>query len=154
MTELTGLERVSQLQNEIIEFTWRQVAEKVDRFYIQGKVTDDDSGTISMVQGDLIFAVVNNQIVNNSDVLDDDEFDKNSEFVLPRIEELHDVLIELQGKSPVRFRWSVDTRTQQVESDWTYYDDLTDEEKKDDSWEGWEGDFAWKTRLEAEVAGL
>ncbi|NQX14048.1 hypothetical protein HQQ80_20675 [Microbacteriaceae bacterium VKM Ac-2855] len=66
---------------------------------------------------------------------------------------MHDILRELQGKSPVRFRWSVDTRTGQVESDWTYYDNLTDEEKKDDFWEGWKGDFAWKAQLEAELAG-
>ncbi|WP_181065333.1 hypothetical protein, partial [Rathayibacter rathayi] len=57
------------------------------------------------------------------------------------------------GKSPVRFRWAVDTKTGQVESDWTYYDDLTAEEKKDDFWENWEGDFAWKAQLEAELAG-
>jgi len=65
---------------------------------------------------------------------------------------LHDLLIAVQGKSPVRFRWSVDTKTRQVESEWTYYDDLTVREKKDDFWEGWKGDFAWRDQLKAELA--
>ncbi|MHC2185172.1 hypothetical protein ACVLV4_000802 [Rathayibacter agropyri] len=40
-----------------------------------------------------------------------------------------------------------------VESNWTYYDDLTDEEKKDDFWQNWKGDFTCKAQLEAELAG-
>ena len=152
MADATGFERISELQNEILGFTFEQIGEKVDKFYVEGKVTDDN-GRITMVQGSVVFAVKDNNLLNNSDVLNDEEYDSNSDFVLPRVEEIHDILVELQGKSPVRFRWSVDTRTNQVESDWTYYDDLTAQEKKDDFWEHWQGDALWREQLKAELAG-
>ncbi|MFJ2369144.1 hypothetical protein [Microbacterium sp. NPDC087665] len=152
MTQATGFERVSQIQDEILAFTWEQVADRVDKFYVLGKVTDDDEGRITMTKGNMIFGVLNTEVLNNSEVLSKDEFRANSAFILPRISELHDLLIRLQGKSPVRFRWSVDTKTRQVESDWTYYDDLAPEEKKDDFWEFWKGDSAWRDQLKAELA--
>ena len=151
MTEVTGLERLSQLQDEIIEFTWNQVADKVDVFYIQGKVSDDDRGNITSIEGNLKYMVVGDKVLKNADVVSDEEFSENAAFVRPRINELHDVLWELQGVSPVRFRWKIDTRTQKVESDWTYYKDLTDQEKEDDFWESWEGDFAWRDQLQSEL---
>jgi hypothetical protein len=152
MTDAAGFERVTQIQDEILAFTWEQVADRVDKFYVQGKVTDDDAGRILSVQGNVTYAIVGDKVVHNGDFVGDDEFDENSDFICPRIQELHDLLIRLQGKSPVRFRWSVDTTTRQVESDWTYYDDLTPEEKKDDFWKHWEGDFAWEEQLKAELA--
>lgn len=149
----TDFERLSQLQEEIIGFTWRQVGNNVDRFYIQGKISDDASGNIAQYSGNLKYSIVEGKVVNNSDVLTKDKLRENSDYIKHRIVQLHDLLVALQGKSPVRFRWTVDTKTGQVESDWTYYDDLTDEEKKDDFWESWKSDFAWKARLEAELAG-
>ncbi|NQX14049.1 hypothetical protein HQQ80_20680 [Microbacteriaceae bacterium VKM Ac-2855] len=146
-------ERLSEIQNEILGFTMQQVGDKVDKFYVQGKITDDARGNVTGYEGNLRNVVVAGAVLDVSDVLAKDEFRENARYVKPRIVELHDILRELQGKSPVRFRWSVDTRTGQVESDWTYYDNLTDEEKKDDFWEGWKGDFAWKAQLEAELAG-
>lgn len=104
MTQATGFERVSQIQDEILAFTGEQVADRVDKFYVQGKVTDDDAGRITMTKGNMIFAVVNTEVLNNSEVLSKEEFRANSAFILPRISELHDLLIRLQGKSPVRFR--------------------------------------------------
>jgi hypothetical protein len=152
MSEVVGFEQISELQDEILGFTWQQLGDKVDKFYVQGKVSDDESGRILMAQGGFFFAVVENRVLNNADILNREELDENSDFVLPRIEELHDLLVELQGKSPVRFRWSVDTKTGQVESEWTYYDDLTDQEKEDDFWEFWEGDVAWRDQLKTELA--
>ncbi|NQX11808.1 hypothetical protein HQQ80_09250 [Microbacteriaceae bacterium VKM Ac-2855] len=148
-----SFERLSEIQNEILGFTMQQVGDKVDKFYVQGKITDDARGNVTGYEGNLRNVVVAGAVLDVSDVLAKDEFRENARYVKPRIVELHDILRELQGKSPVRFRWSVDTRTGQVESDWTYYDDLTDEEKKDDFWENWQGDFAWKAQLEAELAG-
>lgn len=152
MTEATGFERLSEIQDEILGFTWEQVADKVDKFYVQGKATDDAAGRLTSVEGNVKYMIVGDKVLKNSDVINDEEFDRNVQFVRPRIEELHDLLIELQGKSPVRFRWSVDTKTQEVESEWTYYDDLTDEEKEDNFWKYWEGDFAWRDQLQAELA--
>ena len=152
MTQAAGFERVSQIQDEILAFTWEQFADRVDKFYVQGKVTDDDAGRITMASGNVKYAIAGDRVLKNSEFTSDEEFDENADFVLPRIEELHDLLVALQGKSPVRFRWSVDTRTREVESEWTYYDNLTAEEKKDDFWEGWKGDFAWREQLKAELA--
>ncbi|NQX12105.1 hypothetical protein HQQ80_10760 [Microbacteriaceae bacterium VKM Ac-2855] len=146
-------ERLSEIQDEILNFTMQQVGDQVDKFYVQGKVSDDSRGNITRLQGNLKYVVVGERVLNNSDVVDDAEFDDSVAYVRPRIVELHDILRELQEKSPVRFRWSVDTKTGEVESEWTYYDDLTDEEKKDNFWENWQGDFAWKAQLEAELAG-
>ncbi|MWV76083.1 hypothetical protein [Rathayibacter rathayi] len=153
MNNASNFERLSQIQEGIIDFTLGQVVSNVEKLYIQGKVTDDGLGNITSVQGQLEYAIVNGKVVDNIKVVTKEEYRENSRFILPRIEELHDLLIALQGKSPVRFRWAVDTKTGQVESDWTYYDDLTAEEKKDDFWQNWEGDFAWKAQLEAELAG-
>ena len=152
MTQAAGFERVSQIQDEILAFTWEQVADRVDKFYVQGKVADDDAGRIAMASGNVKYAIAGDRVLKNSEFTSDEEFDENADFVLPRIEELHDLLVALQGKSPVRFRWSVDTRTREVESEWTYYDDLTAEEKKDDFWKHWKGDFAWRDQLKAELA--
>ncbi|WP_146077309.1 hypothetical protein [Rathayibacter tritici] len=153
MNNKSDFERLSRIQEEIIDFTLGQVGDDVEKLYIQGKVSDDDLGNITSVQGQLDYAIVDGKVVDNIKVVTKEEYRENSRFILPRIEELHNLLIALQGKSPVRFRWAVDTTTGQVESDWTYYDDLTDEEKNDDFWENWEGDFAWKAQLEAELAG-
>jgi hypothetical protein len=152
MVSVTGFERISQIQDEILGFTWEQLGDKVDKFYVQGKITDDDAGNITGYSGQLEFAIIDSKIMNNLDVLVREECKENSGFIRPRIVELHDLLVELQGKSPVRFRWSVDTKTGQVESQWTYYDDLTDQEKEDDFWEFWEGDVAWRDQLKAELA--
>ncbi|PPG69433.1 hypothetical protein C5C31_07050 [Rathayibacter rathayi] len=149
----TGFQRLSEIQEEIIAFTWEQVGDKVEKFYIEGKISDDASGNITQYSGNLKYSIADGKVLNNSDVLAKEEFRENVRFVQPRIVQLHDILRELQGKSPVRFRWAVDTKTGQVESDWTYYDDLTDEEKKDNFWQNWKGDFAWKAQLEAELAG-
>ncbi|AZZ50030.1 hypothetical protein C5E02_12900 [Rathayibacter rathayi] len=153
MSNETSFERLSEIQDEILGFTMQQVGDKVDKFYVQGKITDDARGNITGYEGNLRNVVVGGGVLDVSDVLGDAGFDESCGFIQPRIVELHDILRELQGKSPVRFRWAVDTKTGQVESDWTYYDDLTAEEKKDDFWENWEGDFAWKAQLEAELAG-
>ncbi|MDR6865494.1 hypothetical protein J2Y69_000076 [Microbacterium resistens] len=153
MNETMGLERLSQIQDEILQFTWRQVADKVDKFYIQGKIVDDGAGHVTMVQGSLKYVIRGAEVLNNSDVISKDDFRESSQFVTTRIEALHDLLLELQGRSPVRFRWSVDTQNRHVDSEWTYYQDLTEEEKKDDFWKHWKGDFAWKAQLEAELAG-
>lgn len=152
MTDAVVLERISQIQDEILRFTWEQVAGRVDTFYVQGKVSDDESGQILMLQGNFVCGTRGTQLIDNADALDDEEFDSNSAFVCPRIRELHDLLFASQGRSPVRFRWVVDTRTGRVESDWTYYDDLTDAEKKDDFWKHWEGDFAWMDEIRARLA--
>ncbi|WP_146076171.1 hypothetical protein [Rathayibacter rathayi] len=153
MPNETRFERLSEIQDEILGFTMEQVGDKVDKFYVQGKITDDSRGNITSSEGNLRNVVVGGRVFGVSTVLDDAGFAESVAFVRPRIVELHDILRNLQGKSPVRFRWAVDTKTGQVESDWTYYDDLTDEEKKDGFWENWEGDFAWKAQLEAELAG-
>lgn len=153
MSELTGFERMSKIQDEILEFTGEQVADKVDKFYVQGKVSDDEKGNITRAAGGLAYMIVGDQVLYNAQVVSKEEFRENVGVVRPLIEELHDILFALQGKSPVRFRWCVDTKTQEVESEWTYYDDLTDEEKKDDFWESWEGDFAWRDQLQAELTG-
>ncbi|MWV32558.1 hypothetical protein [Rathayibacter iranicus] len=153
MNNESNFERLSQIQEEIIDFTLGQVGDDVEKLYIQGKVSDDDLGNITSVQGQLDYAIVDGKVVDNIKVVTKEEYRENSRYILPRIEELHNLLIALQGKSPVRFRWVVDTRTGMVESDWTYYDNLTDEEKKDDFWQNWKGDFAWKAQLEAELAG-
>lgn len=152
MTDAVALERISQLQDEIPRFTWAQVADRVDTFYVQGKVSDDESGQVLMVSGDMLCGARDGRFLKNSEVLTDEEFDANSEYICPRIRELHDLLFVSQGRSPVRFRWMVDTRTGRVESDWTYYDDLTDAEKKDDFWKHWEGDFAWMDEIRAHLA--
>ncbi len=151
MTDAVALERISEIQDEILRFTWDQVADRVDTFYVQGKVSDDESGRILMVSGNMPFGVRDERLMKNSELLTDEEFDANSAHILPRIEELHDLLFASQGKSPVRFRWVVDTRTGRVESDWTYYDDLSDTEKKDDFWAGWKGDFAWMDEIQAHL---
>ncbi|NQX13026.1 hypothetical protein HQQ80_15450 [Microbacteriaceae bacterium VKM Ac-2855] len=153
MTNESSFVRLSEIQDEILSFTMQQVGDKVEKFYVQGKITDDSRGNVTSSEGNLRNVVVGKRVLGVSTVLDDAGFDESVEFIRPRIVELHDILRKLQGKSPVRFRWSVDTRTGEVESDWTYYDDLTYEEKKDDFWENWQGDFAWKAQLEAELAG-
>lgn len=151
MNDPTGFERISEIQDEILQFTWEQVADKVDKFYVQGKVTDDDEGNVTSYEGNLIYMIVGHQVLKSTDIITKEEFKENAGFVNSRILELHNILIKLQGKSPVRFRWSVDTRTSELESEWTYYDDLTDEEKKDNWWEYWNADFAWRDQLQAEL---
>ncbi|NQX12101.1 hypothetical protein HQQ80_10735 [Microbacteriaceae bacterium VKM Ac-2855] len=150
---MSRFERLSEIQNEILIFTMQQVGNKVDKFYVQGKITDDARGNVTGYEGNLRNVVVAGAVLDVSDVLAKDVFRENARYIKPRIVELHDILRELQGKSPVRFRWVVDTRTGAVESEWTYYENLTDAEKKDDFWENWQGDFAWKAQLEAELAG-
>ncbi|MWV32565.1 hypothetical protein, partial [Rathayibacter iranicus] len=110
-------------------------------------------GNVTSVQGNLRTVIVGGRVLGVSAVLDDTGFYENVAFVRPRITELHDILRIVQGKSPVRFRWAVDTTAGTAESDWTYYDNLSDEEKKDDFWRFWKGDIAWKAQLEAELAG-
>ncbi len=151
MTDAVALERISEIQEEILRFTWDQVADRVDTFYVQGKVSDDESGQVLMLQGNFVCGTRGSELIDNGDALDDEEFDSNSGFICPRIHELHDLLFALQGKSPVRFRWVVDTRPGRVESDWTYYDDLTDTGKRDDSWKHWEGDSAWMDEIQAHL---
>ncbi|NQX11807.1 hypothetical protein HQQ80_09245 [Microbacteriaceae bacterium VKM Ac-2855] len=153
MTNETSFERLSEIQNEILGFTMQQVGDKVDKFYVQGKITDDARGNITGYEGNLRNVVIDGRVQDASDILGDAGFDESCEYIQPRVAELHDILRELQGKSPVRFRWAVDTKTGEVESQWTYYENLTDAEKKDDFWENWQGDFAWKAQLEAELAG-
>ncbi|AZZ56783.1 hypothetical protein [Rathayibacter iranicus] len=153
MNNETSFERLFEIQDEILMFTMEQVGDKVDKFYVQGKITDDSRGNVTSVQGNIRNVIVGGRVLGVSAVLDDTEFYKNVDFVRPRIVELHDILRTVQGKSPVRFRWAVDTTAGTAESDWTYYDDLSDEEKKDDFWRFWKGDIAWKAQLEAELAG-
>ena len=153
MNNIADMQRLSEIQDEIVGFTWKQIGDRANKIYIQGKVTDDGSGNITFVEGNLKYAVVDGAVVGNSIVLSKDEFRENAAVVRPRIVELHDLLTGLQAKSPVRFRWSVDCESGQVESDWTYYDDLTAQEKQDDFWQHWKGDAAWKVQLEAELAG-
>lgn len=152
MTDAVALERISQIQDEILRFTWDQVADRVDTFYVQGKVSDDESGQVLMIEGNFVCGTRGHELIDNGDALDREEFLANSAHIRPRIHELHDLLFASQGKSPVRFRWAVDTRTGRVETDWTYYDDLSDTEKKDDFWEGWKGDFAWMDEIQAHLA--
>ncbi|PPF23577.1 hypothetical protein [Rathayibacter rathayi] len=153
MNNETSLERLAQIQDEILLFTMEQVGDKVDKFYVQGKITDDSRGNVTSVQGNIRTVIVGGRVLDVSAVLDDTEFYENVAFVRPRITQLHDLLRTLQGKSPVRFRWAVDTKAGTAESNWTYYDDLSDEEKKDDFWLFSKGDNAWKAQLEAELAG-
>ncbi|PPF24254.1 hypothetical protein [Rathayibacter rathayi] len=153
MNNATSFERLSEIQNEILSFSMEQVGNKVDKFYVQGKITDDSYGNITGVQGSLRTVIVGGRVLDVSAVLDKTGFYENFDFVRPRIMELHDILRTVQGKSPVRFRWAVDTKSGTVESDWTYYDDLTAEEKKDNFWRHWKGDNAWTAQLEAELAG-
>lgn len=148
---MAGFERVSELQDEILGFTFEQVGDKVDKFYVEGKVTSD-RGQITMSQGVLAFAVKDNQLLENLEVLSREELRENNDFVIPRVRELFYVLVGLQGRAPSRFRWSVDTRTGEVEGDWTYYEDFTEQEKEDDFWEHWEGDDLWRDQLKAELA--
>ena len=151
MTDAVALERISQIQDEILRFTWEQVADRVDTFYVRGKVSDDESGQVLMVSGNMLCGARAGRLLKNSEVLTDEEFRANSAHILPRIRELHDLLFASQGSSPVRFRWMVDTRTGRVESDWTYYDDLTDTEKKDDFWKHSKGDLAWMDEIQAHL---
>lgn len=153
MNNETSFERLSEIQDEILSFSMEQVGDKVDKFYVQGKITDDSRGNVTSVQGNIRTVIVGGRVLDVSAVLDDNGFYENVAFVRPRIIELHDILRTVQGKSPVRFRWAVDTKAGTVEGDWTYYDDLTAEEKKDDFWRFWKGDNAWTAQLEAELAG-
>ncbi|MDR6865492.1 hypothetical protein J2Y69_000074 [Microbacterium resistens] len=153
MTNEASFARLSEIQDEILNFTIEQVVHDIEKIYVQGKITDDLQGNVTSYEGVLKYAVEQNRILNNSEVLTREALRENSAFISLRIVELHDILRELQGKSPVRFRWAMDTKTGQVESDWAYYEDLTEEEKKDDFWQHWEGDFAWKAKLQAELAG-
>lgn len=151
MNNATGFERLSELQDEILRFTWAQLGDKVEKFYIQGKITDDENGNVTSVEGNFRNAVKDGAVLDASDIVNDEDFVENARFIKPRITEMHDLLISLQGKSPVRFRWAVDTKTGQVDSEWTYYDDLTDDEKHDDWWKYWDADFAWRDQLQAEL---
>lgn len=153
MNNETSFERLSEIQDEILSFSMEQVGDKVDKFYVQGKITDDSRGNVTSVEGNIRTVIVGGRVLDVSGVLDDTEFYENADFVGPRITQLHDLLRTMQGKSPVRFRWAVDTKAGTVESNWTYYDDLSDEEKKDDFWLFWKGDEAWTAQLEAELAG-
>ncbi|PPG69429.1 hypothetical protein C5C31_07065 [Rathayibacter rathayi] len=153
MNNETSFERLFEVQDEILMFTMEQVGDKVDEFYVQGRITDDSYGNVTSVEGNIRTVIVGGRVLDVSAVLDDTEFYENVAFVRPRITELHDILRILQGKSPVRFRWAVDTKAGTAESDWTYYDDLSDEEKKDDFWLFSKGDNAWTAQLEAELAG-
>ncbi|MHC2187309.1 hypothetical protein ACVLV4_002979 [Rathayibacter agropyri] len=153
MNNETSFERLAEIQDEILLFTMEQVGDKVDKFYVQGKITDDSRGNVTSVEGNIRTVIVGGRVLDVSAVLDDTEFYENADFVGPRIIELHDLLRTLQGKSPVRFRWAVDTKAGTAEGDWTYYDDLSDEEKKDDFWLFSKGDLAWTAQLEAELAG-
>ncbi|PPF60653.1 hypothetical protein C5C18_15065 [Rathayibacter tritici] len=153
MNNENSFERLAEIQDEILLFTMEQVGDKVDKFYVQGKITDDSRGNVTSVQGNIRTVIVGGRVLDVSAVLDDTEFYENADFVRPRIIELHDLLRTLQGKSPVRFRWAVDTKAGTAESDWTYYDSLSDKEKKDDFWLFSKGDNAWKAQLEAELAG-
>lgn len=148
-----AFERLSEIQDEIVKFSATQVGSRVDRFFVQGKVTEDDDGNITGVQGNVRNVVVADRVLDVSEVLDDPGFKENVRFVRPRVMELHDVLRQVQGKSPVRFRWAVDMKTGHVESEWTYYDDLTPREKENDFWRHFEGDIAWKEQLQIELVG-
>lgn len=153
MSREADFESLSVVQDEILQFTWGQVGDRVDKFYVQGKVTDDEDGNITSVEGNLKYMVSGRKILTPGDVVSDEQFRENAAFVRPRIRVLHDVLFGLQGRSPVRFRWCVDTRSGEVEADWTYYEDLSEREKKDDWWEYWNADFAWKDQLQADLNG-
>ncbi|MWV32560.1 hypothetical protein, partial [Rathayibacter iranicus] len=143
MNNENSFERLAEIQDEILIFSMEQVGDKVDKFYVQGKITDDSRGNVTGVEGNIRTVIVGGRVLDVSAVLDDAEFYENVAFVRPRITELHDILRILQGKSPVRFRWAVDTTAGTAEGDWTYYDDLSDEEKKDNFWRFWKGDEAW-----------
>ena len=145
------LERISEIQDEILSFTWSQVGDQVSEFFVQGKIADDESGRTERVEGNLMYMVLGDRIVDDAALLDDEAFVENARYVTPRIVEMHDLLVDLQGKSPARFRWAVDTKSKQVDSQWTYYDDLTDSEKRENWWEYCDADFAWRDQLQAEL---
>ncbi|WP_146083258.1 hypothetical protein [Rathayibacter rathayi] len=98
MSNETSFERLSEIQDEILGFTMQQVGDKVDKFYVQGKITDDARGNITGYEGNLRNVVVGGGVLDVSDVLGDAGFDESCGFIQPRIVELHDILRELQGK--------------------------------------------------------
>lgn len=46
MVSELGFQRVSESQSEILVVTMMEVGEMVDKFYVQGKITEDDRGNV------------------------------------------------------------------------------------------------------------
>ncbi|GAB2024491.1 hypothetical protein [Lactovum odontotermitis] len=140
-------EKISEIQDDILGAVWQVIGDEVDEYYIQGKVSVADDGS-GMVEGGLDYASKSGKLyMNNKLGIEKTTLGDLNKFITEKIRELYNTLMDLQGKSPVRFRWIVNVELGHVDSDWTYYDQLTPEELKNNAWKGWRGDEMWEAQI-------
>ncbi|MDR0299813.1 MAG: hypothetical protein LBI13_06995 [Streptococcaceae bacterium] len=146
-----GFEKVSEIQDEILGAVWQTIGEAVETYYIEGLASRSEDGS-GMLSGRFAYGVKEGKLLKNTEVgLEDETISRLNKFIITKIRELYDTLIDLQGKSPVRFRWVVDVKTGHVDSDWTYYNQLTPKELENNAWKGWRGDEIWEAQIREQL---
>ncbi|MFT8600412.1 MAG: hypothetical protein ABF709_09480 [Leuconostoc pseudomesenteroides] len=147
-----GFEKLSKIQDDILGAVWQTIGDTVDTYYIEGLASRSEDGS-GMLSGRFAYGVKDGKLLKNTEVgVEDENIGQLNKFIIKKIHELYDTLIDLQGISPVRFRWVVDVKTGHIDSDWTYYDKLTPEELENNAWKGWRGDEMWETQIRKELA--
>lgn len=145
MTE--GFEKLSKIQDEILGSVWQTVGEVVDTYYIEGLASSSEDGS-GMLSGRIAYGVKDGELYYNTKLgIEKEELRQLNRYITGKIREIYDTIMDLQGKSPVRFRWVVDVKTGHVDSEWTYLDQLTPKELENNAWKGWRGDEMWEAQI-------